>query len=750
MPRWLKVFASRVTGWLRPNSVDVDFDAELRSHLDMLVDDNLRRGMAPEAAARAARVTLGGVTQLKEQYRERSGLPWMESLWQDTRYAVRILGRNRGFTLLAVLTIAVGIGVNTTVFTVVNAVAFKPLPVRNGDRLVRIKRWFDSGARGDVQYAFSWDEYQHYRRNVRSFSDLVAVAWPSRVLTDGKELLGLAVSDNYFTALGATAALGSTFRLSDDRQSRPGSVVVLSESAWRNRFGADVKALGKTLRINGVIATVIGVMPGEFIGTGNPPQVPDFWTPLDLQASLFPQAALRSRPELHRLQLLAFTDPGTPLAQAEAELNVIKAQLPELPETHIPGDKTLRISLQPATYFGGTDDARFRASVALVMGVVAMILVAACANLANMLLARASARRKEIGMRLALGATRARVVRQLLTENVLLTAIAGVVGFVFSVWASRMLWTFVEQMARAMFFTEVPFVASMRPDLRVFGFAFALSLATGLLVGLSPALTASRSALATAVSQGQRTRLRAWSMGAQAAVAMAFLICSGLLVKGVSLSASADAGFDTQKLFMLVMGFDPNPDRARALQDRIVQGLTGSPGIESVAMLDRFPFAGTWSPPVVVEAGGSRIATRTLGNYVSSNYFQTAGISIERGRTFTNEETRESAGVAIVSESAARRFWPDQRSDREAIEPRPDVQGAAHCLRRRRRREGCPKRESVSSGPGLRLSAHTAGRQLQPHDQKRERCACDVGRRTCRRRSSGGGFRVKRAHCEPP
>jgi len=145
------------------------------------------------------------------------------------------------------------------------------------------------------------------------------------VLTDGPELLGLAVSDNYFTALGATAALGSTFHLSDDGQSRPGSEVVLSESAWRNRFGADVKALGKTLRINGVIATVIGVMPGEFIGTGNPPQVPDFWTPLDLQASLFPNAALRSRPELHRLQLLAFTDTGTPLAQAEAELNVIKA-----------------------------------------------------------------------------------------------------------------------------------------------------------------------------------------------------------------------------------------------------------------------------------------------------------------------------------------------------------------------------------------------------------------------------------------
>jgi macrolide transport system ATP-binding/permease protein len=663
MPKWFKVLTSRVRGWLSPRRVDAEFDAELRTHLDMLVEENLRRGMTPDAATRAARVALGGVTQLKEQYRERSGLPWIESLWQDARFALRVYGRNRGFTALAVLTVAVGIGVNTTVFTVVDAVLFKPLPVRNADRLVRLQRWFDSGARGDVQYAFSWTECEHYRQHIRMLSDVIAVRWPSRVSMDDSALEGLIVSDNYFAALGATAAMGRTFLPSNSDQDRTDAVVVLSDGAWRTRFGANPKAVGRTVRMNGAIVTVIGVMPASFIGTGNPPQVPEFWAPLEMQTILFPGEGLQSRPGLHRLQLLAYTVPGLSLAQAQAELEVVRSQVVEEPETHIAGDRTIKLALQPATYFGGTDDLRFRATVALVMGVVAMILLVACANLANMLLARASARRKEIGMRLALGATRSRLVRQLLTENVLLSTMGGIIGFVFSAWASQMLWILVDQLARPMFFTDVPFVASMKPDLRIFGFAFGLSLVSGLLVGLSPALTASRSGLGAVVSSGQRSRLRAWSIGAQAAVAMAFLICAGLLVKGVGQSASADAGFDTRKVFTLLIGFDAfdaNPEKARALQDRIAEELTRTPGIEGVALLDRFPFAGTWSPPVIVEADGRRLATRTLANYVSPAYFQTTGIPIQRGRTFTVVETTGASGVAIVSESAARRFWPGE------------------------------------------------------------------------------------------
>jgi macrolide transport system ATP-binding/permease protein len=660
MPKWLKVVASRVRAWLSPHSVDEDFDEELRAHLEMLTDDNRRRGMPPDAAARAARITLGALTQLKEQYRERSSLPWIESLWQDARYALRIFGNNRAFTILAVVTIAIGIGVNTTVFTVINGVAFKRLPVRDADRLVRIERWFESGARGSVQYAFSWDEYQHYRQHIRLLSDVFAVGWPTRVATDGDSLQGLAVSDNYFAALGARAALGHTFLPTDTSQDRSEAVVVISDAIWRTRFGADPGTVGKAIRMNGLIATVIGIMPPAFIGTGNPPQVPEFWVPLELHSALFPNQALRSRPDLHRLQLLGYIASYSQRAQAESELEVLKSRIPESPETHIASDKTIRLTLQPATYFGGTDDVRFGAMVGLVMAVVAMILVAACANLANMLLARASARQREIGMRLALGATRARLVRQLLTENLLLAVAGGAAGFVVSGWASRTAWTSVDQVVRSMFFTDVSFVASMTPDLRIFAFAFGLSLATGLLVGLSPALTASRSTLVASLSPRGHSRLRSWSIGSQAAVAMAFLVCSGLFIRASAQSSSTDAGFDTRKVFTLFMDFDANPEKARALQDRLSAALTRSPGIESVALLDRLPFAGTWSPPVVVDAEGRRLATRTLANYVSPAYFQTAGIPIQRGRTFSSDEARESASVAIVSESAARRFWPAQ------------------------------------------------------------------------------------------
>jgi len=440
------LFTSRVKVWLTSRRVDAEFDEELRAHLEMLTDDNCRRGMSLDSAARAARLTLGGMTQLKEQYRQRTGLPWFESAWQDARFAARVYSRSRGFTALAVLTVAVGIGVNTTAFTVVNAVLFKPLPVRNADRLVRLERWFESGARGDVQYAFSWNEYQHYRQNVRLLSDVIAVGWPSRVSTDDAALEGLLVSENYFAALGASAALGRTFLPASSDQDRTDPVVVLSDGAWRTRFGADPRAVGKPVRMNGAIVTVIGVMSASFIGTGNPPQVPEFWAPLGIQATLFPGEALQSRPGLHRLQLLAYTVPGLPAAQAQAELEVVRLQLAEVPETHIAGDRTTRLALQPARYFGGTDDVRFQATVALVMSVVAMILLVACANLANMLLTRASARHKEIGMRLALGATRGRLVRQLLTENVLLSTMGGIVGFLFSAWASQVLWILVDQL----------------------------------------------------------------------------------------------------------------------------------------------------------------------------------------------------------------------------------------------------------------------------------------------------------------
>jgi macrolide transport system ATP-binding/permease protein len=671
MPTWLYVLTSRIAGWLSPRTLEADLDEELHAHLAMLADENIRRGMTPDAAARAARLTLGGITQLKEDYRERCGLPWLDSLWQDIRYACRTFVRNPGFTLMAVLILTIGIGVNTTVFALINAVMLKPLPVSDPGSLVRVERWFDSGARGDVQYGFSYEEYTYVRAHARLVSSLIAVSWPVRVVTDGEVLHAQVVSDNYFSALGVRPALGRAF-LPEEHQ-KPGAypVVVLSDRLWHRRFQADPGIVGRTLPLNVTTFTVIGVAPADFIGTGNPPQVPDFWAPLMMQAQLSPEFAWLDRPNIHRLQLLARVTLGGSVPQARAELEVLASQVTEQAETWTPHDRTIALALQPATYFGGTDDGRFQMGVALLMTLVAMVLLVACANLANMLLARAAARQREIAVRLALGASRGRLLRQLLTESVLLAALGGVAGLVASLWASHALWAVLERAARVMFLTDQPFVASLTPDLRVAGFAVAVSLVTGVLFGLSPALKVSKSNLGGALKdEGSafsdritRSRLRTWLIGAQVFVSMVFLVCAGLLIRGLVQSRTADPGFDARRVFMVFMTLGTDPINGPALQQRIVERLGREPELQGVTLVDRFPFGGTWSPPVLIEYEGNstdKLSTRTLANYVSPGYFQTVGVPLLRGRTFTRPEAESGAPVAIVSASAARSFWPDE------------------------------------------------------------------------------------------
>jgi predicted permease len=416
---------------------------------------------------------------------------------------------------------------------------------------------------------------------------------------------------------------------------------------------------------------VIGVAPADFIGTGNPPQVPDFWAPLMMQAQLSPGFAWLERPNIHRLQLLARVAPGGSVTQARAELEVLASQVTEQAETWTPHDKTIALVLQPATYFGGTDDGRFQMGVALLMTLVAMVLLVACANLANMLLARAAARQREIAVRLALGASRGRLLRQLLTESVLLAAIGGAAGLVASLWASHALWAIVDRTARVMFLTDQPFVTSLTPDLRVGGFAVAVSLGTGVVFGLSPALRLSKANLGDALKDKgsafgdgiTRSRLRTWLIGAQVFVSMVFLVCAGLLIRGLVQSRTADPGFDARRVFMVFMSLGTDPVNSAVLQQRIVDRLNGEPELQGVTLVDRFPFGGTWSPPVLVEHAVSstgKLQSRTLANYVSPDYFQTVGVSLLRGRLFTRPEGETGAAVAIVSAAAARRFWPDE------------------------------------------------------------------------------------------
>lgn len=314
----MRTLISRILGFFSRRSADRDFDQEVESHLDMLIEENVRRGMTPEQARHAAREAFGGVariTLIKETQRENRGLPQIDSFFKDLRYAARMLVKHPGFTLVAVITLALGIGVNTTLFTAFNAVALKPLPVRDPYGVARVERWFESNSHGDSQYTFSYPEYLHFEQHNRAFSSLIAVSWPATVLAtlpDGEQesLQGILVSANFFTDLGINAFLGRTFLPEEHRTRGTHPVIVLSHDFWQRRFHSDAQALGKIIEVNDTAFTIVGVTPEEFIGTGVPATVPDFWAPLMMQGQLLPGNKWLEDPLDPQVQILARAAPG--------------------------------------------------------------------------------------------------------------------------------------------------------------------------------------------------------------------------------------------------------------------------------------------------------------------------------------------------------------------------------------------------------------------------------------------------------
>ena len=668
----LRTALSRIRGLFSGRRDDTDFEQEMQSHLEMFTEENIRRGLSPGEARRQALIRFGGVTQLAESQREHRGLPLFETIFRDIRYAVRVLRKSPSFTAIAIITLALGIGINTTLFTAFDAVALKPLPVKDAGHIVRFVRWFQSRGMGDIQYAFSYPEYVYLRDHNHSFSSVVAASWGTGVLlstatgtegaTAAERVRVQMVSGNYFSDLGVTTTLGRTF-LPEETQT-PGThpVAVLSYPFWERRFRADPFILGRVVKLNGVDFTLIGVASKEFIGTGNPPLVPDFWAPLMMQPQLVPGVDWLNTPSIAQIQILGRPRPGVSTKQAQSESQILTLQFGS---TYTQRDKTIALTLPHAVFFGETDDVRFQAFVAMLMIVVGMVLLVACANLANMLLARAAARHREIGVRLALGATRGRLVRQLLTEHVLLALAGGVLGLIFSTWASRVLWVGIQQAL----FREPSIVVQMSPDIRIYVYTLLLSLATGLLFGLSPALRSSKLDLTSSLkdegsSMGQRltrSRLRGFLIGGQVAVAMLLLIISGLALRGLLRAQMADPGYQTKDVFMTVMNVGPDPVKAEALERRVRDRWESMPQLKGMASLSRFPMSGTWTPPIQVQASKAPQASlpdRTLANSVSPGYFQTLDIPILRGRNFTRIESETQAPLAIISESAARVFWP--------------------------------------------------------------------------------------------
>jgi putative ABC transport system permease protein len=589
----------------------------------------------------------------------------LTSFWNDLRYSARTLGKNPAFTAVAILAIALGIGLNTGIFSVLNAIALRPLPVPGATRIVSVYQFISGLSNRHVYESenyFSWQEYQKYRDNNRVFSGLLAYAPFIPVTLGGdqpRQLTGQVASCNYFQVLNEPPLLGRAFAESDCTTS--GGVVVLSHDLWLSRFGGDPRMIGRIIVLNRQPFTVIGVAPAGFQGTEAIPT--NFWAPLTVRPLLNRGFSLEAENNFW-LALLGRTKPNISMDQVRADIGVIAGRI----DQQSPPRKT-SVQIQTATLLSTPEERSFIATVgAVLLAAVGMVLLIACANVANLLLARAAGRRKEIAIRLSMGASRGRLIRQLLTESLLIALLGGGLGSLIAVWSFGGILRFViAHLPRQ--FPILP--VNVGPDLRVLGFSLALTLLTGIVFGLAPAFEASRPDLNTVLKDsgsdggaqaGGRDFLRHTLVAAQVAVCMVLLIAAGLLLRGLYVAQTIDPGFRMHGVVgvscdLRNQGY--SGERATLFQRDLLQRLAGLPGVDAVAQAGSIPLGNDHS-------GSSFSLPGKSGNHfaeydqVSPEFFSLLRIPIVRGRNFTPSETLTGAPVAILTETTARRYWPDQ------------------------------------------------------------------------------------------
>ncbi len=602
-----------------------------------------------------------------------------DEMFQDLRFGARMLMKKPGFTLIAILTLALGIGMNTALFTIFDAFFLKPLPLKDADSIVTIAGRNGEGQRNRL---FSYLDYLDYRDRNTVFAGLVAqnkftapfgdqaAAEDSPVLP-GNFGFGRMVSGNYFSVLGAEMALGRGF--APDEEKTPGThpVLVLSHICWERRFNSDPQIVGKTVALAGLQFTIIGVTVRGFVGAE--PDSPQFWIPLmmrDQVAGSWNRRVWLTERKADSFILVGKLKPGISHQQAEAEMNVIAQQL--IQQYPDPQSKT-RVSVEHGGTFIQMDD-QMMMLVAPLMTAVGLILLIACVNVTNLLLARAAGRQREISVRLALGASRWRVMRQLLTESVLLSALGGAAGFLLATWTLHVLYPVVLARLPIPRALVEQFVLNLEPDYRVFGFALLASFIAGIAAGLAPALQASRPNLSAALKDEGSTlgarlsqsRLRNALVVGQIAVCLTLLIAAGLLVRNLIRVQTIDTGLVTRNVFALNVRSQtpqPEPRGESELRRQLAARLRVLPGVKTVSQANRQPLTGAMDTTPITIAGREQPTGRPLRagfNAVSADYFQTLGLRITRGRGFTEPEAQANAPVVLISESTARRFWPNE------------------------------------------------------------------------------------------
>jgi macrolide transport system ATP-binding/permease protein len=671
--RHLRALFVRLAGLFHKDRQEREVAAELESHLRMHIEDNLRAGLTAAEARRNALIKLGGVEQARTLVRERSGLPVLEVFLQDLRFGSRMLMNNPGFTAVAVLTLALGIGMNTGIFTILNGAAVRLLPVPHAEQLLAVSQTYrklngpiQRNVRENASF-FSYSEYHAYRDQNRVFTGLLAYAPFVEVTLGGahpQKLLGALASCNYFDVLEVPPAKGRGFTDAECSSANASSVVVLSDAAWRSAFGADPSLVGKPIVLNRAPVIVVGIAPPGF--QGSEPVPSQFWAPLTLQTSLMRGEDRLGDDKLSWLGLIGRIKPGISEKQVLAGLRVIAGQIDQLDAGRI-----TTVAVGSATLFSVPEErfALFSAGGVVLFG-VGMVLLIACANVSSLLLARASGRRKEVAVRLAMGASRWRLIRQLLTESLLVALLAGILGSLISFWSATGLMHFLQSIVSPGYW---PMALNVTPDLHVLAYALGLTLITGIAFGLVPALQSSRADLTLAMKgesaeSGARPRsknfLRSSLVAAQVAACMVLLLAAGLLLRGLHRANTIDPGFRMKNVTAIsfdLNGAGYNDQRAEALQRQLLERIAALPGVDAVAQASAVPLDDNHSV-TDFSISGREDHMLTEYNYVSTGFFPLLDIHIVRGRNFTAAENQTGTPVAILPESTARRLWPGQDS----------------------------------------------------------------------------------------
>jgi predicted permease len=665
--RRIRAWFLRIAGLFRKGTADRELAAEMESHLQLHIEDNLRAGMSAEEASRQALIKLGGIEQTEEAYRDRRGLPMLETFLQDLRFAARMLRKNASVTTIVVLTLALGVGANTAIFGLVNGLLLQRLPVPAAEQIAALV--IKSGDSSLGALGFSYPQFVEFREQATPVCEVFgsATGWRVNFTAEGhSDTLTIGgVSSNYFSALGVKPAFGRLVLPGEGEHPGEPAILVLSHSFWQRRFGGDPRVIGKQVRLDGHAATIVGVVEKEFRGQFTVFEM-DAYAPLSTAFDQSSASNFWNSRDIHAMLVLGRLKPDVTFTQAQSRFDVISQRLAaQYPVT----DKDLSVRVlderlsRPIPYANNA----FIVFSGLFLILGALVLLLACTNIANILMARASVRQREMAIRAALGGARSRLLRQMLTETMLTALLGGIAGVALGASLSHL--------ASSTHLANIPVRLGFGFDWRVFVYALAAVVFTAIAAGLSPALRATRADVNTVLHQGGRTeaggkarhKVRGDLMAAQVAGSLMLLIVAGLFVRSLSAVERMDIGFDPNQL--LNVRLDPSLSNFSETQTKefyrsLEAKIRALPGVQSASLASAVPVEYMLGKQSIYIEGRpvppGQKAPDMLFNSVDASYFETLRIRVLLGRAFTNADSETSPRVAIINETMARHFWPNE------------------------------------------------------------------------------------------